>query len=161
MRPFVEGARRKIVIVQPEAVGSLLRNAREGKSLTVPEISRSTRIPVRSLEALELGTYESLPGEVFVKGFLRSYAQAVGLSPEDVVTRYTTSRAPVPPQPLVVQPVTSTSEPRGRMGLAVAFVLLFILFTLALSIVLKPRGRDLPPELSSVDARTEIQAASI
>jgi len=135
-------------MIQAVAVGTLLKQAREDKNLTVPEVSRSTRIPVRSLEALELGTYESLPGEVFIKGFLRSYARAVGLSPEDVITRYTTSRAPTAPQALVVQPVTSTSQPRGRMGLAVAFVLLFILFTLALSIVLKPRGRDLPPELS-------------
>jgi hypothetical protein len=39
--------------------------------------------------------------------------------------------------------------PRGRrFGVAIAFVLLLILFTLALSIVLKPRGDDMPQELS-------------
>ena len=38
-----------------------------------------------------------------------------------------------------------------RFGVAIAFVLLLILFTLAVSIVLKPRGRDLPQELSQSD----------
>ncbi len=135
-------------MMQALAVGTLLKNAREERKLTVPEIARATRIPVRSLEALEQGLFGELPGEVFVKGFLRAYARAVGLAPEEVVAKYTASRSPAAPTPLVVQPVTSTEAPRGRVGLAVAFVLLFILFTLALSIVLKPRGRDLPPELS-------------
>jgi hypothetical protein len=45
--------------------------------------------------------------------------------------------------------VTAAREGQGRrFGVAIALVLLLILFTLALSIVLKPRGRDLPPELS-------------
>jgi hypothetical protein len=45
-------------------------------------------------------------------------------------------------------------ESRGRFGVAIAFVLLLILFTLAISIVLKPRGHDVPPELSSVSSGT-------
>jgi hypothetical protein len=44
---------------------------------------------------------------------------------------------------------TPGKAPRGkRVGVAIAFVLLLILFTLALSIVLKPRGQDMPQELS-------------
>jgi hypothetical protein len=45
-------------------------------------------------------------------------------------------------------PVARRSGPR-RFGVAVAFVLLLLLFTLALSIVLRPRGHDRPAELSS------------
>jgi ABC-type multidrug transport system permease subunit len=65
---------------------------------------------------------------------------------------YTASRrvAFVTPLP-VASPIKSAQERTGRrFGVAIAFVLLLILFTLALSFVLKPRGHDIPVELSNV-----------
>jgi hypothetical protein len=75
--------------------------------------------------------------------------RAVGLEAEDVLARYTSSRKTAWVTPL---PLSSPAKPaRGkRFGMAIAFVLLLILFTLALSIVLKPRGDDMPQELSGV-----------
>jgi hypothetical protein len=69
------------------------------------------------------------------------------VSEDEVLGRYTSSRRIAWVTPL---PLPSASKPaRGRrVGVAVAFVLLLILFTLALSIVLKPRGGDMPQELS-------------
>lgn len=134
-----------------ETVGTTLRQRREKKRQTLAEVSRVTRIPVATLEAIEADHFDDLPGEVFVKGFLKSYAQTLGLVPEEIVARYTASRrvAMVTPLP-VASPVTAAREGQGRrFGVAIALVLLLILFTLALSIVLKPRGRDLPSELSS------------
>jgi cytoskeletal protein RodZ len=93
-----------------------------------------------------------------VKGFLKSYAQTVGLVPADVVARYAASRRigaqDVNPLP-VSSPVHAAREGQSRrFGVAIALVLLLILFTLALSIVLKPRGRDMPPELSLIPSST-------
>ncbi len=65
-----------------------LRTCREACSLSLEEISRITRIPQRSLEHLEQGRFEELPADVFVRGFLRSYADCVGLDAEDTVGRY-------------------------------------------------------------------------
>jgi len=135
-----------------ETVGQLLRRHRLEKRMSAEEISRATRVPMSSVERIESDRFDELPGEVFVRGFLKSYSRAVGLEPEEVLARYTASRrvAWVTPLPL------STSNPavrpaRGRRyGVALAFVLLLILFTLALSIVLKPRGDDMPQELSGV-----------
>lgn len=140
-----------------DTVGTALRRQRETKRMGLAEVSRVTRIPVSTLEAIEQDHFDDLPGEVFVRGFLKSYAQTVGLLPDDVVARYTASRrvAMVTPLP-VASPVTAAREGHGRrFGVAIALVLLLILFTLALSIVLKPRGRDLPSELS----RTDVPAA--
>ena len=129
-------------------VGQYLREQREARRMSVEEVSRSTRVPVQSVERIEADRFDELPGEVFVRGFLKSYARALGVSPDEVMARYTASRrvAWVTPLPL------SSSSPkpaRGRrFGVAIAFVLLLILFTLALSIVLKPRGDDMPQELS-------------
>ena len=115
--------------------------------MSVEEIARSTRGPIDSVTRIEADQFDELPGEVFVRGFLKSYARAVGLPPEDVLARYTASRRVAWVTPL---PLSSPSKPaRGRrFGVAIAFVLLLILFTLALSIVLKPRGHDMPQELS-------------
>ncbi len=123
--------------------------------MSAAEVSRITRISSGTLAALESDHFDDLPGEVFVRGFLRSYAVAVGLSPEEVLARYTSSRrvSYVTPLP-VASPVQSMREGTGRrFGVAIAFVLLLILFTLALSIVLKPRGHDMPNELSSVSSQ--------
>jgi cytoskeletal protein RodZ len=133
-----------------ESIGSYLKKARETRRMSLAEVSRVTRIPVPTLESIESDHFDDLPGEVFVRGFLKSYAQAVRIVPEEVVARYSSSRrvAYVTPLP-VASPVSATQEGRGkRFGVAIAFVLLLILFTLAISIVLKPRGHDIPAELS-------------
>lgn len=133
-----------------ETVGSTLRQRREKKRMGLAEVSRVTRIPVATLESIEGDHFDDLPGEVFVRGFLRAYAHALGLVPEDILARYTASRrvAVVTPMP-VASPVQAARRGQSsRFGVAIALVLLLILFTLALSIVLKPRGRDMPMELS-------------
>lgn len=135
-----------------ETVGTYLRRHREAKRMSVEEVSRSTRVPASSVERIESDRFDELPGEVFVRGFLKSYARSVGLSPDEVLARYTASRrvAWVTPLP-ISSPIARPARGR-RFGVAIAFVLLLILFTLALSIVLKPRGDDMPQELSSCSA---------
>jgi cytoskeletal protein RodZ len=137
--------------VSTESVGSFLKRERERKAMSVAEVSRVTRVPVLSLEAIESDHFDDLPGEVFVRGFLKSYAHAVGVLPAEVLARYTASRRVAFVTPLPMQtPLYGTVRERGgrRFGVAIAFVLLLILFTLALSIMLKPRGHDMPLELS-------------
>jgi cytoskeletal protein RodZ len=131
-----------------ESIGQYLRRHREERSMSVEEVSRATRIPVGNLERLENDHFDDLPGEVFVRGFLKAYARAVSIPVDDVLARYTSSRrvAWVTPLPMT-SPIQKTQG--RRFGVAIAFVVLLILFTLALSIVLKPRGRDVPSELSS------------
>ncbi|MFO0676067.1 MAG: helix-turn-helix domain-containing protein [Polyangiaceae bacterium] len=147
----------------PETIGSSLRRQREEKRMGVAEVSRVTRIPLASLNAIESDQFDDLPGDVFVRGFLSSYARAVGLEADEILARYTASRRSAVATPI---PVPARVEPgragQGRVfGVAIAFVLLLILFTLAISIVLKPRGHDVPSELSSVDfgsVTTELRA---
>jgi cytoskeletal protein RodZ len=140
-----------------ETVGTYLRRSREAKRMSVEEVSRATRVPASSVDRIEADRFDELPGEVFVRGFLKSYARAVGLQAEDVMARYTASRrvAWVTPLPLS-SPIARPARGR-RFGVAIAFVLLLILFTLALSIVLKPRGDDMPQELSSAPGETSAE----
>jgi cytoskeletal protein RodZ len=138
-----------------ESIGRYLKKRRESRAMSVEEISRATRIPVLSIERLENDHFDDLPGEVFVRGFLKSYARAVALPMDEVLARYSASRrvAHVTPLP-VLSPIQKASK--KRFGVAIAFVILLVLFTLALSIVLKPRGRDVPQEISSCNIVTSL-----
>ena len=132
------------------SVGARLRRERELRGMSVEEIARATRIPLVSIEKLEGDRFDDLPGEVFVRGFLRGYARAVGLSPDEVLAWYGASRRVPLVAPII--PVTTHVAPkeRRRVGIAVAFVLLLVLCTMALSFILRPRGRDVPSELSQL-----------
>jgi cytoskeletal protein RodZ len=138
-----------------DSIGRWLKRAREERAMSVEEISRATRIPVASIERIEANHFDDLPGEVFVRGFLKAYARAVALPVEDVLARYTASRrvAWVTPLPMAAAPQRSRTK---RFGVAIAFVLLLILFTLALSIVLRPRGHDMPHELSDASGAAPV-----
>jgi cytoskeletal protein RodZ len=132
------------------SIGETLARAREQKRMSVAEVSRVTRIPVGTLHAIEADRFDDLPGEVFVRGFLKSYALAVGIAPPVVLARYTSSRSVAIVTPLpATSPVTAVRDGSRRLGVAIAFVVLLVLVTLALSIVLTPRGHGVPAELSS------------
>jgi cytoskeletal protein RodZ len=134
-----------------ESIGAYLRRTRESRAMSAAEVSRATRIPVHAIDRIEADHFDDLPGEVFARGFLRAYASAVGLAPDDVLARYTAARRVVAVDPLPMAMPVARAGTR-RFGVAIAFVLLLLLFTLALSIVLRPRSHDRPVELSSRSA---------
>lgn len=69
-------------------VGGRLREAREKLGLTLDEVERTTRIRVHHLEAIERGELDSLASPVQARGFLRNYAEFLGLEPGDVMLQY-------------------------------------------------------------------------
>lgn len=134
-----------------ESLGNYLRSRREERRMSAEELSRVTRLPILSVHRIENDQFDELPGEVFVRGFLKSYARAVDLAEDDVLARYTASRRVAWVTPLPIQTVTKPAR-TGRFGVAIAFVLLLFLFALAVGIVLKPRSHDMPQELSAAPA---------
>lgn len=138
------------MMAQPrtDSIGTFLRRTREGRAMSIGEVARATRIPTSAIERIEADHFDDLPGEVFTRGFLKAYAAAVGLMPDEVLARYTAARRVVSVEPLPIATPVQRSGSR-RFGVAIAFVLLLVLFTLAISIVLRPRGHDRPQELSA------------
>lgn len=131
-----------------ESIGSYLRRERELRGITLEEVADTTRIPVRQLERLEEDRMAELPGEVFVKGYLKAYARAVGLKPEEVLARYANTRRAKDVAPVPLR-VSSMPPERGkRFGLAIALVVFAILATLAASFLLRPRTPERPEQLS-------------
>ncbi|MDP3936962.1 MAG: helix-turn-helix transcriptional regulator [Deltaproteobacteria bacterium] len=72
----------------PESLGRYLRRERQMRDVSLEQIARETKITLPILEALENDRFETLPSPAIVKGFLRAYAQIVGLSENGLVLRY-------------------------------------------------------------------------
>ena len=70
------------------AFGDRLRREREMRGITLEEITESTKISRRHLEALEGEHFDQLPGGVFNKGFVRAYARFLGLDEDQAVADY-------------------------------------------------------------------------
>ena len=70
------------------AFGDKLRREREMRGITLSEISESTKISKRWLQALEDEHFDQLPGGVFNRGFVRAYARFLGINDEQAVADY-------------------------------------------------------------------------
>ncbi len=69
-------------------LGSSLRDARERKRLTFADVEQVTKVRAKYLRALEEDDFATLPGATYVKGFLRAYAEALGLDGQLYVDEY-------------------------------------------------------------------------
>jgi cytoskeleton protein RodZ len=69
-------------------LGEELRQRRENKGLSLREVSDATHIGSRFLQAIESDDYSILPGGIFNRGFVRSYARYVGLDEEQALVLY-------------------------------------------------------------------------
>ena len=68
--------------------GEEIKRERELRGISLREISDATKINMRFLEALEKNDFEHLPGGQFNKGFIRAYANYIGVDPETMVNSY-------------------------------------------------------------------------
>ena len=68
--------------------GTRLKEEREARSLSLTDVARVTKIPSSALERLEAGSFEDLPADVYVRGFIRSYCRCLGLDTDAALRRY-------------------------------------------------------------------------
>ena len=94
-----------------DKIGDLLYTERRKKGLEIADVEHATGIRGLYLNALEQSRYEVLPGEVYVKGFLRNYANYLGLDGSHLVQLYTEQKTPPIELTAVSQPLTEPAEP--------------------------------------------------
>jgi cytoskeleton protein RodZ len=98
-------------------IGGSLREARLKRGLTPADVQKSIRIRDRYLQALEEERWELLPGDAYVKGFLRTYADYLGLDGNLYVEEYNSRFAHPDEQPqLVPQRFAQRGTPLGGVG---------------------------------------------
>jgi len=109
-------------------IGKRLRAAREGKGVSLRHIADTTKLGISTLEALERGKVSRLPGGIYRRAIVRSFASEVGLDPEETLQAFLAQHPddlPPPSSSRVADPVI-IAEPRPpRRGLLQAAVKLF------------------------------------
>jgi cytoskeleton protein RodZ len=123
-------------------LGELFKRGRERLGLSVEQVVEITRLRKHFVEALENEDWDNLPSGVFVRGFIKAYAQIVGLDQKKAVSLYERSShaESLPPKPLV-----KTS--RARIGpilflatlmVGIAVLILWILYPFSINSPLQP-----------------------
>ena len=110
-------------------LGALLRSERENRGLSHEQLAQITRLRKAFLEALENEEWENLPPSVFVKGFIRSYAKALGLDEGKLLDLY---KSVVPDDVAPPIPILVPKKPRKK----IPYVLALCLIALAIAIYL-------------------------
>jgi cytoskeleton protein RodZ len=138
----------------PSTLGAKLHDARARRGLSLSQIANSTKIGVYMLEALEANDTARLPGGVYGRGFVRSFAAEVGLDPEAAVAEFVATLPPevqpevqeVEPPPL--EPAQDNQTPERKrlprpllVGLATCGVLIFLIGAPLVSLVGRKRGQ--------------------
>jgi cytoskeleton protein RodZ len=132
--------------------GRMLRDARERRGISLRQIANATKISIRALEALERNDISRLPGGIFSRAFVRSYAIEVGLDPEETIQQFV--------QEFPTESVTAghsipahvddneTHESNRRMAVAfVRVIALSVPITIAILYFSLVRPRTSPPAI--------------
>jgi cytoskeletal protein RodZ len=165
-----------------EHFGISLRRARQDRALSLGEVSSSTKVPRSALELIEEGKLDGLPADVFVRGFIRSYARAVGVSEIgplaqfDKALRARSEAARAESALPVVDPTIAgvateeeaavaeeAASSRRGLGLAVFVIVLLLIATITLSLLLRrppPSGEGLSQLAPTPAARAPVDSSA-
>jgi cytoskeleton protein RodZ len=170
-----------------DGLGLWLRRTRETRQISLPDAEKALRIRRRYLQALEMGDYTALPGEIQARGFLRNYARYLNLPVEEALARYDAEiqgrpmqprahtnsplepKAPVVNRPSVFSPPPTEAEeiasPRARIP---SFVFQILLVALVFFVVvaggsfiwLQIANRNQHTNGASTPVTTQVQTSS-
>ena len=130
--------------------GEELQRERELREISLREIAEATKVNIRYLEAIERNDFEHLPGGVFNRGFVRAYAQYIGIDPEGMVNAYLleeqaqTERRAVPDQRVMrgegrakdTLGVTDHAAPRQGRAIRWGLILLLLAILIAAGVLI-------------------------
>src|SRR5581483_4916166 len=150
------------------AFGDRLRREREMRGITLDEISESTKISRRHLEALENERFDQLPGGVFAKGFVRAYAHFLGIDEDQAVADYSaaSNEQPEPedkfPLEIHEEPKRELNPRRSRAPLVFAIAALVgVLVRYFFWLKSKPHGTEIAQSTHQAAATTETTPADV
>lgn len=147
------------VDVAAKGPGAMLRRAREDLRLAPDNVASILRLSSKQILLLEDDNYDSLPGPTYVRGYLRSYAQLLGLSPDRVVDAYQQYCRLLAPPPAEA----ATSAPSAAMRAAdndqmTRWVAIAVGVVVLLLVVFWWKGRD---DSASVARKTDISTTYV
>jgi cytoskeletal protein RodZ len=143
--------------------GTFLKEERERRQVSLAELAQTTKLSVSALKLMEAGNLDDLPPDVFVRGFIRSYAKTIGISssePLGLLDQILSERRRTAEPPLVisglsrrrpslekslpadVQAEDDAQSPRHGIGLAVFVIIVLLIATITLSLYLRQQPQS-------------------
>ncbi|MGC5771521.1 helix-turn-helix domain-containing protein [Paenibacillus pabuli] len=126
-------------------LGQQLREARLQKGMSLDDVQEMTKIRKRYLEAIEAGDYKVLPGSFYVRAFIKTYAETVGLNPDELLEGH---KKDVPAEETeatmepVIQKRSSRPVERSNRWMSVALMWTFPVLILVLLYVYVVMNKD-------------------
>jgi cytoskeleton protein RodZ len=146
-----------------QEIGTELKRLREQKGLTLEDVQQGTKIRNRYLEAIEAGELETLPGMVYARGFIKSYAEFLGVNGQELLETYGLSTPPAETVPVELPSRRNTAAKKpirnasfnginkmpqilAGVGVVAAIVLIYVL------IVQKPANETSKNQMKTQEA---------
>ena len=111
-------------------IGIALRDARVARNLSLAEVSALLRIREAHLEAIELEDFEQLPGNVYVIGFIRTYAQYLELNESDMIMRFKAASVESGMADMVFEEEEETEQISGALKISLLVVGALVVYVL-------------------------------
>jgi hypothetical protein len=154
--PVIDDAGLVDEVVSAPTLGQMLRQERELRDIPLDRIEQATRIRAAQLRAIEDDRLEALPAEAYARGFVRTYAEYLGLNGDDVVAifneqwnRSAHRDEPAPPQ----TPVSVARAPSGLFSMWVALACLLLVGSAVVYLMGGSGGGRAAPPTSGTHAR--------
>ncbi len=107
-----------------ESIGAKLQGTRESKGYSIEQVARETHIAKRFIEAMEAEDFDSFPGEPYLLGFLRTYANFLDLDGNELVTLYKNTQIQEAPPPMEELLDTKGRNPWKKIAIVAGVVIL-------------------------------------
>ena len=134
-------------MASPDSLGPYLKKSRETQGLSLDQVASLTRIQAKFLQALEDEEFQSLPEQVFTRGFVRTYARSLGLDEEDTLRRFSESSSEYYQQGQQAQyqaHVQIEEEKRSKLNRNLVIIVTIIIIV-ALGFLLPRQQQSSPP----------------
>jgi cytoskeletal protein RodZ len=133
-------------------VGELLKKAREESGKNLKEISEILKIRLDYLRAIEEGDFKQLPEEVYIKGYIREYAEFLHIDPETALSAYVIQTSP-PQDDKGETPTKITSDHKKSKTTYILVPLVLVVLGLILFFLLHSPKKE--HEISQTPVKTE------
>ncbi|WP_417501488.1 RodZ domain-containing protein [Marinobacter sp.] len=140
-----------------ESVGQQLKKAREKQGLSVSQIAEAQHLRNGVIQAIESGDYKQIDSELFLKGYIRTYAKQVGLNADSIIADLNIELEPARLQKardLEANPLVNIERRRRRKRRIAKLLLLILVAAIIAAVVV----RVVLPKLNSVDVAEEQSA---
>jgi cytoskeleton protein RodZ len=107
---------QQALVNETGTAGSLLAEARKARGLDEKQVADQLHITVHYVKAIEADLYEKLPGAIFARGYIKSYASFLGLDVEDILSRYQAVAGQQQSSPTRIE-APARSKPRRQRNL--------------------------------------------